>query len=61
MKSKRRGIRLRTINTWLRRIGLVFVVEDYPRDPLGKTTFWIEKSATYDRRSDHKWRPQEAA
>lgn len=44
-------MKLGTINRWLRRIGLVLVVEhpmtDKDREPI---KLWIERARTYDRR-----------
>jgi hypothetical protein len=48
--KKERGITLKKINTWLRRIGLVLViqVDDEHQQP---TRLWIERARRYDGRT----------
>ncbi len=47
MGKKKRGIGLKTINTWLRRIGLVLVVGT-DAEAVAPIRFWIQRAYTYD-------------
>lgn len=44
-------MRLRTINLWLRWLGLVLVVEVDEWEP---TRLWVERSSSYKRRTDRE-------
>jgi hypothetical protein len=52
--TKARGIELRTINRLLRKLGLVLVIAvetDLDTKLISPTRLWIERSRSYDRRT----------